>query len=136
MGVPKNQQFYHKWVLLKTCNFIKKRLQNRCFYVKFAKFLGISLFTEHLGGCFCLFWNKNVKMKKYVHKNIFTGKRQWWCPFWYSCRIEGLHFTKKGLHIRYFLWNLRSFTESHFYRRQLGDGFRFPATFRMYHLLY
>ena len=30
------------------CNFIKKRLQHRCFPVKFAIFLRISFFTEHL----------------------------------------------------------------------------------------
>ena len=33
---------------LKACNFIKKRLQHRCFPVKFAKFLRTLIFTEHL----------------------------------------------------------------------------------------
>ena len=33
---------------LKACNFIKKRLQPRCFPVKFAKFLRTPFFTEHL----------------------------------------------------------------------------------------
>ena len=29
-------------------NFIKKILQHKCFYVKFAKFLGTPFFTEYL----------------------------------------------------------------------------------------
>ena len=33
----------------KTCNFIKKRLQHRCFSVKFAKILRTYFLTEHLG---------------------------------------------------------------------------------------
>ena len=33
---------------LKTWNFTKKRLQHRCFPVKFAKFLRTTFFTEHL----------------------------------------------------------------------------------------
>ena len=35
---------------LKACNFIKKRLQDRCFPVKFSKFLRTPFFTEHLWG--------------------------------------------------------------------------------------
>ena len=30
------------------CNFIKKRLQDKCFPMKFTKFLRTSFFTEHL----------------------------------------------------------------------------------------
>ena len=30
------------------CNFIKKRLQHRCFPMKFAKFFRAPFFTEHL----------------------------------------------------------------------------------------
>ena len=33
---------------LKAWNFIKRRLQHRCFLVKFAKFLRTPFFTEHL----------------------------------------------------------------------------------------
>ena len=33
---------------LQTCNFIKKRIQQRCFSVKFAKSLRTPFFTEHL----------------------------------------------------------------------------------------
>ena len=35
-------------------------------------------------------------MKKCIHINIFTGKRQLQCPFQYCCRHEGLQFYKKG----------------------------------------
>ena len=34
--------------LSRNCNFIKERLQHRCFPVNFAKFLRAPLFTEHL----------------------------------------------------------------------------------------
>ena len=32
----------------KACNFVKKRLQHRCYLVKFAKYLRILFFTENL----------------------------------------------------------------------------------------
>ena len=47
-GVLKNFAKFigkHDW---KTCNFIKKRLQHRCFPVNFAKFLRTLFFIEHL----------------------------------------------------------------------------------------
>ena len=37
-----------KKVLLKICNFIKKRLRRRCFPVNIAKFFKNPFFTEHL----------------------------------------------------------------------------------------
>ena len=40
---------FNKVVGLKAWNVIKNRLQQRCFSVKFAKFLGTPFFTEHLG---------------------------------------------------------------------------------------
>ena len=40
--------FLDKVADLKVCNFIKKRLQHRCFPVEFHKFLRASFFTEHL----------------------------------------------------------------------------------------
>ena len=39
---------FNKVAGLKACNFIKKRLQHRCFLVKFAKFLRTLFFTKHL----------------------------------------------------------------------------------------
>ena len=42
------ESLFNKVEDLKTCNFIKKRLQHRCFPVKFCKFLRTFFFTEHL----------------------------------------------------------------------------------------
>ena len=42
---------YLCWSLIikvEACNFINKRLQHRCFSVKFAEFLRTPFFTEHL----------------------------------------------------------------------------------------
>ena len=44
-----------------TCNFIKKRLQNRCFPVKFAKFCKHLFLQKISGGCF--------RKLKYKRKN-------------------------------------------------------------------
>ena len=50
----RSQMFFKKSVLgnfawrFQACNFIKKRLQHRCFPMKFAKFLRTPIFTEHL----------------------------------------------------------------------------------------
>ena len=52
IGSPKNFSIStvntSLWVL-KACNFIKKRTQNRSFPVNIAKFLGTAFFIEHLG---------------------------------------------------------------------------------------
>ena len=42
------QSLFNKVEGLKACNFIKKKLQRRCFPVKFAKFLCAPFFREHL----------------------------------------------------------------------------------------
>ena len=39
---------FNKVAGLSACDFIKKRLHHRSFPVKFATFLGIPFFTEHL----------------------------------------------------------------------------------------
>ena len=41
------ESVFNKAAGLQVCNFVKKRLQHRCYVVKFAK-LGILFFTEHL----------------------------------------------------------------------------------------
>ena len=45
---PVLESLFNKVAGLQACNFIKKRLQRKCFPVKFAKFLRTNLFTEHL----------------------------------------------------------------------------------------
>ena len=42
------KHLYSSHFLIKACNFIKKRLRDRCFPVNFAKFLRTPFFTEHL----------------------------------------------------------------------------------------
>ena len=42
------ESLLNKVASLKPCNFIKKRLQHRCFPVNIAKFLRTTFFTEHL----------------------------------------------------------------------------------------
>ena len=60
-----------KKVFLKTCNFIKKRLQQRCFPVKFTKFLGIPSFTERLWWLLLSFLKQKSKNEKiYPHEHI------------------------------------------------------------------
>ena len=48
-------------------NFIKKRLQHRCFPVKFAKFLRTSIFTEHLRWLLLYFANLETKFREIIH---------------------------------------------------------------------
>ena len=52
---------------LKTCKFIKKRLQHRCFPVKSAKILRQLLLRNISGGCF-------LDSKKLIPDPLVTGK--------------------------------------------------------------
>ena len=45
---PMLESFPNRVAGLKVCNFIKKRLQHRCFPVKVHKFLITPVFKEHL----------------------------------------------------------------------------------------
>ena len=42
------KKFHHEVKGLQVCNFITKRLQHRCFLVKFSKFLKTTYFEKHL----------------------------------------------------------------------------------------
>ena len=48
MKTPVLESLFNKVVGLKACNFIKGRLQHRCFPVNNAKFLRTHFFTKHL----------------------------------------------------------------------------------------
>ena len=53
-GVLKNfANLTGKHLHLKACNFIKKRLQHKCFPVKFAKFLRMLISRTSAKNCFC-----------------------------------------------------------------------------------
>ena len=62
------------------CNLIKKRLQHRCFSVKFGKFLRTSIFTEHLRWIFFSFQYKlhqNPNMYNYHGNGNRVGRSGW-----------------------------------------------------------
>ena len=61
------QSLYDKIAVRKVCNFVKKRLQHRCFSKNIAKFLRTPFLQNTSDGCFCYF-------KKFVN---FLGKHQW-----------------------------------------------------------
>ena len=42
------ESLFNKVAHLKACNFIKKRIQHRCFLVTFAKFLRTSFFLQNI----------------------------------------------------------------------------------------
>ena len=66
-------QMFFKMFFIKLQNFTTKRLQHRCFPVKFAKFLRTSFFTEHLWmtASFSHFTTSpNMEMKE-SHRQIF-----------------------------------------------------------------
>ena len=48
MKTPVLEPLFDKVAGSQTYNFIKKRLQHRCFPVKYAKYLGTPFFTEDL----------------------------------------------------------------------------------------
>ena len=60
-GVLKN---FAVFTGLQACNFIKKRLQHRCFSVNIAKFLRTSFFTDHL-------WRLLLKGEKRNYSRLF-----------------------------------------------------------------
>ena len=70
---------------LQACNFIKKRLQNRCFHKDFAKFFGTPLFTEHL--CWLLL------------------------EMWYIIKTNSFHGIVPFLYIRYYREKNRGYME-------------------------
>ena len=50
---PVLDSLFNKVAGQKACNFIKKRLQHKCFPVKFVKFLKTRFFIQNTsGGCF------------------------------------------------------------------------------------
>ena len=122
--------FFKICVFLKTCNFIKKRLEHRCFPVKFAKLLGTSFFTEHLRWLLLSLlqhkrikwknknetkWNKiNIKWKNVITWTYSLESTSDGVLFNTVAALTAYNFMKKGLHIRCFLWILWSFTESFF----------------------
>ena len=61
METPVLGPLFNKAAGLQVCNFIKKRLQHRCFPVIIANFLRILILRTSANGCFCLF-RKSVEI--------------------------------------------------------------------------
>ena len=57
---------FNKVAGFQACNFIKKRLQHRCFSVKFAKFSSASFLQNTSGGCF---WNYLMSSLNIAYEN-------------------------------------------------------------------
>ena len=59
---------FNKVAALSACNFVKKKLQNRCFSVNIAKFLRTPFFLQNTsGGCFC---NVQVIHFPKIHRSV------------------------------------------------------------------
>ena len=86
---------------LKARNFIKKRLQHTCFPVKFAKFLRITFYIEHLPATTSVLSNLEhgtIKVKhlarnwSILHKHFWTyGKKSEIALYIDCCKKLGLH---------------------------------------------
>ena len=67
--------------------------------VRFSHMPFFFLFTYTIFECWKALWKKTKldwnETKKCIHLNIFTGKCQWWCPFSYILKYEGLQFYEK-----------------------------------------
>ena len=63
--------FLNKVADLQACNFLKKRLQNRCFPVNIAKFLRAP-FLQNTSGC--CFWTVKGKILEHALKHTYHGQ--------------------------------------------------------------
>ena len=78
---------FNKITGLNSFNFIKKRLQHRCFTVKYAKILRTPCFTEHLWWLLLLFhicWAQVLLCV--THTDLFTSKYLTWSCKWIICK--------------------------------------------------
>ena len=73
--------FFNKVADLRPVTLLKKRLWNRCFPMKFAKFLRTPFFKEHL--CWLLLKFRKIHQKPPVPESIFQQ----------NCRAEVCNFT-------------------------------------------
>ena len=58
------ESLFNKVAGPQACNFIKKRLQHKCFPVKFAKILGKSILKNTFCDCFCFSFSKTSLSNK------------------------------------------------------------------------
>ena len=70
---PVLESIFSKAATLVACNFIKKRLQHRCFPVNIAKFLRKFYLKNTTGGCFCTLNSSGIlngKLMTYIFNII------------------------------------------------------------------
>ena len=72
-NTPVLESLFNKAAGLKTCNFLKKRLQHRCFSVKFAEYLRRPNIQNIFGG---YFWNETYASAA-VLLRIRIGNLHW-----------------------------------------------------------
>ena len=79
---PALEFLFNKVASLETCNFIKKKLQQRCFPVNIATFLRKFYLKNTTGGCFCTFnssviwWHIQIgKLMTYIFNIILCVSR-------------------------------------------------------------
>ena len=68
---------FHKVVDLDTCNFIKNRLQHRCFPVKFAEFLTTSFITNRAPSVAAFEWRKISPSYSFFSTLVFFDEFSW-----------------------------------------------------------
>ena len=105
----------------------KKKLRRRSFPVSFPKILRRPILQ-----------NISKRMLKWIKRIVFTKSIHRKAPVKTSFleQLQTHSFCKIDSITDGFLWKLWSFTEIHFYRTLMCDGFWFPVTFSMHHLLY
>ena len=117
--IPGSESLFNKVKGLPACNFIKKRLQDRCFPVNTAKFLRTPILKNIcewlLLGCKRFSWRCSAKeLLRKISQNL-KGKTCVWFPFAIKELAVGLQFYERGTLIQVFsCFFLRNFS-GHFF---------------------
>ena len=85
------ESFLNKDQDLQACNFLKKRLQHRCFPVNIAKIFKNSFFIEHLRWLLLQVLYKKTVPKQFAR---FTRTYRYRSPFLSSCWLITCNFVK------------------------------------------
>ena len=120
-------------MFFKTCNFVKKRLEHRCFPVKLAKLLGTSFFHRTSKVAAFVFsatqknkmkkketkWNKmNIKWKNVITWAYSLESTSDGVLFSTVAALTAYNFMKMGLHIRF--CEFCEVLQNHFLRKTTG----------------
>ena len=72
------ESLFNKVADLKVCNFMKMKLQHRCFLVDIAKFLRTAFFQNTPGGYFCQFDKVTVQYRASANLLCFIKNNVGW----------------------------------------------------------